>query len=83
MHSPYHQEPKLVAAIGSMTAAIKAQRALASAGIIGEVVALSPSETRKGCAYGLEIPAMQESEARAALRAAHIAVSQLIRRSRI
>lgn len=71
---------KCVAAIGSMTAAIKAQRALLSANISAEVIALAPEETRRGCAYGVEFAAISENAARAVFRAARISVSQYILR---
>lgn len=67
-----------IAALGSMTAGVKAQRVLLAAGVPAEVVALAPEDTRRGCAYGLEFPCNKESEARAALHAARIAVSQYI-----
>ncbi len=67
-----------VAALGPMTAAVKAQRVLLAAGISAEVVALAPEDTRRGCAYGLEFPCSMESKTRVALRAARITVSQYI-----
>lgn len=67
-----------VAAIGSMTAAVKAQRTLLAAGIHAEVVALTPEETRRGCAYGVEFFSIHNTAARTALRNARIAVSQYI-----
>ena len=76
----YKDGEKGIAAIGSMTAAIKAQRALASAGITAEIVSLSPSETRRGCAYGIEYPLQLESAIRNTLRAVRISVSQYFRK---
>ena len=67
------------AAIGSVTAAMGAQRALASNGIESEVVALSPQQTRRGCAWGVEFNATLERAARATLHYARISVSQYIR----
>jgi hypothetical protein len=69
------------AAIGSMTAAMKAQHALQSRGIAARVIALSPGETRAGCAYGVSYPLSEEGRARAALQTAHIAVSQFFQRN--
>ncbi len=69
---------RCIAAIGAMTAAVKAQRALLDSEITAEVIALAPEDTRRGCAYGLEFPCRMQSEARAALRAARISVSQYI-----
>ena len=70
-----------VAAIGSMTAAVGAQSALAANGIESEVVALSPEETRRGCAWGVEFDATLERAARATLHYARISVSQYFRRA--
>ena len=80
MPTPYHSEEKGVGAIGSMTAAIKAQRALASNGITVEIISLSPGETRRGCAYGIEYPLSLEANVRNVLRAARISVSQYFRK---
>lgn len=76
----YYRTPdkKAVAAIGAMTAAIKAQRALAAEGIITEVIALSPEQTRRGCAYGIEFFEADERAVRAALAAVRIQPSQFI-----
>ena len=57
----YKSDEKGVAAIGSMTAAIKAQRTLAASGIASEVISLSPGETRRGCAYGIEFACSQSN----------------------
>ena len=67
-----------LAAIGSMTTAIKAQRTLLQAGITAQVHTLSPAQTRNGCAYGVGFPCAQLGAARQALRAAHIPVTQYI-----
>ncbi len=69
-----------VAAIGSMTMAMKAQRTLLNRGVAARVLALSPAETRHGCAYGVSFSANDESAARAALQAAGIAVSQYFKK---
>ena len=75
-----HKTERLVAAIGSVTAAIGAQRALLSAGVSAEVVSLLPDQTKKGCAYGVEFSASEESAARGALRRARIGVTQYLRK---
>ena len=67
-----------VAALGSMTAAVKAQRALLASDIAAEVVALAPEETRRGCAYGVEFACDHAGTVRASLHAARISVSQYI-----
>ena len=78
MHLSNTFRGKCVAAVGSMTAAIKTQRALALHGIEGEVVALDPHQTRRGCAYGVEFYADVERAVRNVLREAGISVSQYI-----
>ena len=67
-----------VAALGSMTAAVKAQRALLASDIEAEVVALAPEDTRRGCAYGVEFPCDRAGAVRTSLHAARISVSQYI-----
>jgi len=79
MHLSNTVRGKCVAAVGSMTAAIKTQRTLALHGMKGEVVALAPHQTRRGCAYGVEFRADDERTVRALLRSAAIPVSQYIR----
>ena len=69
-----------IAAVGSMTASIKAERALLAAGITAYVVSLLPEETRRGCAYGVQYPCAFEAQVRAALRDAHLSVSQYLKR---
>jgi glycosyltransferase A (GT-A) superfamily protein (DUF2064 family) len=81
MHLPSDPHPKLIAAIGSMTAAIRAQRALLSANVLAEVVSLLPSQTQRGCAYGVEFSASNAPAVRLALRRARIHVSQYIERN--
>lgn len=76
----YKGEEKSVAAIGSMTAAIKAQRVLTASGIAAEIISLSPNETRRGCAYGIEYAMALDTNVRSALRAARISVSQYFRK---
>lgn len=53
--SPYHSSP-CAAATGSMTIAIKARRALSSAGITVSVKKLSGGDKSRGCIYGIEYP---------------------------
>lgn len=67
------------AAIGSMTAAVGARRALSANGIESEIVALAPEQTRRGCAWGVEFDATVERAARATLHRAGISVSQYIK----
>ena len=66
------------AAIGSLTYAIKAQRALDQGGIGGEIVKLDASMTRRGCAYGVEFPCELQREVRAIMNAEKITVNSYI-----
>ena len=80
----YTQDPfshACIAALGSMTAAIKAQRILLSHGYSAAVIALSPEQTRRGCAYGVSFACKVEAEVRRALRAGGVSVSQYIKRT--
>ena len=80
MYTTVSNEGSLVAAVSSITLAIKGQRALGASGIAAEVISLSPGESRRGCAYGLAFSPSAEGAARAALRAARIPVSQYLRK---
>lgn len=64
-----------VASVGSMTAAIGAQRALARAAIRSEIVKMEESTLgrgSRGCSYGVSFPAAQQSNAQATLSSANI-----------
>ena len=81
-HSPKNRLRKEVpsmkictAAIGSLTHAINAQRALSDAGIHGDIVKLDASMTRRGCAYGVEFPCEQGRTVRSVMNAKKINVS--------
>lgn len=65
-----------VAAIGSMTLCMKAQRVLAATGIHARVISLSPEETKRGCAFGISFPLDAQVVAAAQLRQAKIPVSE-------
>ena len=67
-----------LAAVGGMTAAIKAERALRPLGIQTRISALSPEQTRNGCAFGVEFPCEELARVRRALRAARIPVTEYI-----
>ena len=72
-----------IAAIGSVTLAIKAQRHLAALGIGAEIISLPPKATRRGCAYGLAFPCPEENGVRRSFRAARIPISQYIKKGDI
>lgn len=61
-----------VAMLGSMTAAMTAQRALASAAIRSEVI--KQDGGGRGCSYGVTFPSVQRGNVSAILSAAHINV---------
>ena len=48
---PYTKNGYCVGALGTMTAALHATRALGKHGIFAEVIGLSANETKRGCAY--------------------------------
>ncbi len=66
------------AVIGSMTQALRAQNLLADAAIRATVTKISSSETRGGCAYGVDFPCTQASNVRTVLDAAGVRVRQYL-----
>ena len=54
------QNKQCVAVIGSMTQAMRAQKALAMAAIRSEVIKADSSKTGRGCAYGVSYSCLQE-----------------------
>lgn len=64
------------AVIGSMTAALKAQKVLGAAAIRATVVKLDSTVTNRGCAYGVEYDCNQSSNVRSILNSAGIKVSR-------
>ena len=77
---PYFEEGACVAAIGTMTMAIKGSRILAQGGISAQIIALSASETRRGCGYGLSYSCDKQYEVQQLFRAARFPVSQYLQR---
>ena len=65
-----------VAAVGSTTLSLRAQHVLLDLGIRADVIALSPGETKNGCAFGVTFPCAQSKAVRAALTAARVPISQ-------
>ena len=55
------------AVIGSMTQAMRAQSALAEAAIRAVVVKISSAKSTGGCAYGVDFPCTQMSNAKTVL----------------
>ncbi len=67
-----------IATIPSLNICIKAQRALAQNAIYCKIVTLDPKLTKRGCAYGIEIPCSEERNVRSILRRSGIYPSQFI-----
>lgn len=80
MKNSEHTPTVCIGALGSLTLAIKAERALLGHGIAAHTESLSPGETRHGCAFGVAFPCTAEREARAILRDAGISITQYLRR---
>ncbi|MBR4873707.1 MAG: DUF3343 domain-containing protein [Clostridia bacterium] len=66
------------AALGSLTYAIKAQRALVQAGLGCEIVKLDATMTRRGCAYGVEFSCADHRAVRAVMSREQIPVTHYI-----
>ena len=64
------------AAIGSITAAQKAQAALAAAAIPASVAKWEDSSRRRGCVYGVRFSCLQRRNVERVLASARIAVKQ-------
>lgn len=71
-----------VAAIGSMTLCLKAERILLSNGLQARVISLSPDQTRRGCAYGVAFPCAMHKNVASLLRAHKISVSEYLTKER-
>lgn len=66
------------AVIGSMTLALKAQQALATASIRSSVTKVSSSQSHRGCAYGIIYPCIQHNNVMHILSTAGIHIRQLL-----
>lgn len=60
------------AVMGSMTQTMRAQKVLSNAAIRAEVVKADSAHTRRGCAYALSYPCVQDGNVRAVLSSAGI-----------
>ena len=76
----YPKESYCVGAMGSMTSALKATRALAANGVLAEVVGLSAGETKRGCAYGVSFDCRALDLVRSIFKKSGISVSQYLQR---
>ena len=61
-----------LAVMGSMTQAMRAQKVLAGAAVRAEVVKADSAHTRRGCAYALSYPCVQDGNVRTILLSAGI-----------
>ncbi len=77
---PYTKNGYCVGALGTMTAALGATRALAKHGIFAEVIGLAANETRRGCAYGVCFACAALDRVRGILKADGISVSEYLQR---
>lgn len=75
-----NQSTICIAAIGSLTLSLKAQRALQAAELPAEVVSLSREETRQGCAYGVSFPCGTRNQVRGILATQRLFPTQYIER---
>lgn len=67
-----------IAAIQSMTYAVKAQKALNSRNIGSEVVKLDPTLTKRGCAWGIQFDCRLVSEVKRILDNKDIPYGEII-----
>lgn len=63
-----------IASFASQTYAIKAQKALSRAAIWGRVIKLDGEKSKRGCAYGVEIPCSLLESAKKELERSRIRV---------
>ena len=80
MYPTNHLQTECCAALGPMSAAIRAERVLRDAGVTAHVIALEPDETKRGCAFGIAYTCTEDGRVRATLRANRISVSQYFKK---
>ena len=61
--------------LGSMSAALRAQRALQRVGISGSVIKSASNQRNSGCVYGIAVPCARYESAKQTLRDQGITVS--------
>ena len=67
-----------IAAVGSMTSALKGQKALSAAAINSTIIKLNNKNTNRGCAYGLEFEYTQYYRVQSVLKSSGISVTEYI-----
>ena len=70
---------KCIIAISSVNHALRAEKALSAQSMRCKIVKLQPNETKKGCAYGIEISCKDVPSALSFLSNAHISYSEVLR----
>ena len=78
MQNDFHSYGCL-AVMGSMTQALRAQKALLDAAVRADVVKADSAHTSRGCAYALSYPCSQEGNVRPILSAYGIRVREFYR----
>ena len=68
-----------LAVMGSMTQTLRAQKVLSDAAVRAEIVKADSAHTRRGCAYALSYPCLQENNVRTILSSAGIRVRDFYR----
>ncbi len=68
-----------VAVVGSMTQALRAQKVLANAAVRADLIKADSAHTRRGCAYALSYPCLQENNVRTVLASAGIRIHDFYR----
>ena len=80
---PYTKNGYCVGALGTMTAALRATRALGKHGIFAEVIGLSARESKRGCGYGVSFDCAAIDQVRSILKSDGITVSEYLQRGRV
>lgn len=77
--SPYRSATVCTAVTGSMTMALKAQRALAKNALRASTVKVSRNASRGGCVYGVEFECALLGNVKATLEGSGIEIKEFLR----
>jgi len=69
-----------IVSVKTMTAAIKARKALSGAGIESEILSLDRTLTKNGCAYGLGYPCAESRQVERILKMSKVSYGEFIGR---
>lgn len=72
------QSGTCTAVLGSVTAAMQAQRVLANAAIYVTVTKVSSGTASQGCVYGIVFPCAQQENVRIVLKRADISIKKML-----